>query len=87
VFAVVEIAEKVLNELMLTVEERIQGVQEFVHDIKPGLHFNIVPIDDLYGPAGTDSSIECIVVSQETVRGAAAVNKRRAEQVTCNVFN
>ena len=66
---------------MLPVEERIKGVHDFVRDIKPGLCYKIVPIVDVYGPAGDDANIECIVVSQETTRGASAVNVRRAKQV------
>jgi hypothetical protein len=79
------IAEKILNELMRSVDERMADVRRFVYDIKPNLHYSIVPIVDVYGPAGTDGSIECIVVSQETVRGADAVNSRRAEQVCKSV--
>jgi phosphopantetheine adenylyltransferase len=66
---------------MGSVEERIDDVRRFVCDVKPGLHYNIVPIVDVYGPAGSDKNLECIVVSQETVRGAHAINSRRAEQV------
>lgn len=73
--------EKVLNELMSDVCNRIDNVRLLVNDIKPTLQYQIVPIDDVYGPAGTDGSIECIVVSQETIGGAGAINVRRTEQV------
>jgi len=37
----------------------------------------IVPLYDLYGPASTSTSIEAIVVSQETHSGAHRINKKR----------
>ena len=73
-------AEKVLKELMRSTDCRIKDVRQFVSDIKPDLKYNIAPITDVYGPAGTDDAIECIVVSRETIRGAEAVNKIRAER-------
>jgi pantetheine-phosphate adenylyltransferase len=37
----------------------------------------IVPLYDLYGPAANSTSIEAIVVSQETLPGAHRINKKR----------
>lgn len=41
----------------------------------------IVPITDPFGPSITEADMGCIVVSQETRKGGAAVNKRRLEKV------
>jgi phosphopantetheine adenylyltransferase/dephospho-CoA kinase len=71
---------KMLSELMQTTDERIKAVQNFVTDVKPVLHYNIVPITDPFGPSVTDPSFRCIVVSRETVRGADAINRRRSAQ-------
>jgi len=37
----------------------------------------VVPLYDLYGPASTSTSIEAIVVSQETLPGAHRINRKR----------
>lgn len=73
--------DKVLNELMQTTEERIKAIHNFVTDVKPNLRYNMVPINDPFGPPITHPDFDCIVVSRETVRGAEAINKRRALQV------
>lgn len=52
-------------------------------DIKPSLAFDIIPLLDPYGPAGSDPSLEFLVVSEETYRGGMAVNRFRLDNVTC----
>lgn len=74
-------AEKVLKELMQPLHDRLDGVQQFASDIKPSLQYNIVPITDPFGPAVTDSQLECIVVSAETFPGANSINVKRVEKV------
>jgi len=73
--------DKVLKELMQPIHHRLDSVQQFASDVKPSLQYSIVPITDPFGPAVTDSQLECIVVSTETVRGANSINVKRAEQV------
>lgn len=75
-------AEKILNELMQPIGDRLDSVRQFVSDIKPSLQYSIVPITDPFGPAVTDSQLECIVVSTETVCGANSINVKRTEQVS-----
>jgi len=74
-------AEKVLCELIQPVSDRLSSVHEFVSDVQPSLRYCIVPITDPFGPAVTDPQLECIVVSDETVRGANSINVKRVEQV------
>jgi len=71
---------KVLSELMLSTDKRVEAVRSFVTDIKPRLQYNIVPINDPFGPPITEPNFDCIVVSRETVRGGDAINKRRLAQ-------
>lgn len=44
-----------------------------------GLNHNIVPITDPIGPAGTDPNYECLIVSEETVKGGLFVNNVRVQ--------
>lgn len=39
---------------------------------KPGLVYDIVPIQDVYGPTAVDPNIQALVVSKETLSGASA---------------
>lgn len=71
------IRNKILWELIMPVEERIKGVRDYLHTINPNLTYQIVPITDLYGPAITDKELECIVVSEETIKGANKINEAR----------
>lgn len=70
---------KVLPELLQPYAERVEHLSEFLVDIKPSLVFDIMPLLDPYGPAGTDPSLEFLVVSEETHRGGMAVNRFRLE--------
>ena len=78
---VCSVTDKVLWELMEPISSRLDAVRRFVSDLKPNLHYNIVPIVDPFGPAITDADLQGIVVSSETVRGANAINERRVTQV------
>ncbi|KAH8395261.1 hypothetical protein KR222_004782, partial [Zaprionus bogoriensis] len=69
---------KVLPELILPVEERIARLREFLLDIDNTLQYEIVPIDDPFGPTQSDANLDMIVVSAETLRGGQKVNEIRA---------
>lgn len=73
---------KLLPELLQPYAERVDHLSEFLVDIKPSLTFDIVPLLDPYGPAGSDPTLEFLVVSEETYRGGMAVNRFRLENVT-----
>ncbi len=52
--------------------ERSERVRAFLTLFKPSLIFDIVPINDVYGPTAWDPNIQALVVSKETLPGAAA---------------
>lgn len=70
---------KLLPELLQPYAERVGHLSEFLVDIKPSLTFDVIPLLDPYGPAGSDPSLEFLVVSEETFRGGMAVNRFRLE--------
>lgn len=49
---------------------RTRRVHDFVARFKPGLTYDVVSINDVYGPTGWDPDIQALVVSRETVSGA-----------------
>jgi len=77
--------DKVLPELILPYEERIRLLREFLQDIDNTLHYDIVPIDDPFGPTASDPDLQLIVVSEETLRGAHKVNELRANKQLCQL--
>lgn len=70
---------KLLPELLQPYAERVEHLTEFLVDIKPSLSFELIPLLDPYGPAGSDPTLEFLVVSEETYRGGMAVNRFRLE--------
>ena len=70
--------KKVLPELILPCETRINNVRDFLQDIDPNLEgYQVVPITDPFGPSIVDTTLELIVGSRETERGCHKVNELR----------
>jgi cytidyltransferase-like protein len=57
------------REWMQSFDQRIRGVSEFLARIAPGLKHSLVPIEDAYGPTITESRLQAMVVSRETLEG------------------
>lgn len=74
------ISRKILWELIEPCEKRINALREFLNDVNPNLIYDIVPINDIYGPTKDDPSFEMIVVSEETQRGATKINDLRLQK-------
>ena len=51
---------------------RIDRVRSFLASFKPGLEYDFVSIQDVYGPTAVDPAIQALVVSKETLSGGAA---------------
>ncbi|EPQ58000.1 Nucleotidylyl transferase [Gloeophyllum trabeum ATCC 11539] len=68
------------KEVLEKLPERVARVRAFLELFKPGLVYNIVAIDDVYGPTAWDPNIQALVVSQETLPGAASIDKLRKEK-------
>lgn len=73
---------KILKELIEPVESRMSSVSHFVRDIKPSLNIKTVAIEDIYGPTTVYPDFECLVVSQETIKGGDMINAERVKKVT-----
>lgn len=64
-------------ELIEPIDKRVRAVDEFLNDINSELARNVLPIGDLYGPTKDDPTMDVIVVSAETTRGAQKINELR----------
>lgn len=63
--------------MILPVEKRIEEVRGFLTEIDSSLQYDVVPIDDPFGPTQSDPNMDLIVVSAETERGGHKVNELR----------
>ena len=54
------------------VTRRIDRVRSFLTLFKPGLEYDIVSIQDVYGLTAVDPNIQALVFSKESLSGGAA---------------
>ncbi|KAF7294815.1 CTP-transf-like domain-containing protein [Mycena indigotica] len=73
------LVRKAHAEVLESLSARITSVRTFLNTFRPGLVYDIVPINDVYGPTGWDPNIQALVVSKETASGAASIASHRAE--------
>ncbi|KAG6880269.1 hypothetical protein C0992_001838 [Termitomyces sp. T32_za158] len=66
------------EKIIVGVTERIERVRAFLELFRPGIEYEIVPIQDVYGPTGWDPNVQGLVVSQETISGAEAIAVHRS---------
>ncbi|KAF9791216.1 hypothetical protein BJ322DRAFT_1104878 [Thelephora terrestris] len=71
------LVNKANKHVLESLTHRIDRVRSFLTSFKPSLEYEIVPIHDVYGPP--DPEIQALVVSKETLSGAAAIDRKRKE--------
>ncbi|KOX70265.1 Bifunctional coenzyme A synthase [Melipona quadrifasciata] len=71
------LSAKLLWELIEPCSTRISNLRNFLEDIDSTITYNVVAINDMYGPTKYDSTFNMIVVSEETKRGGDKVNEMR----------
>ena len=59
-------------EVLESLFVRETRLRAFLMLVNPALTYDIVPINDVYGPTGWDENIQALVVSKETESGAQA---------------
>jgi len=67
------------KHVLESLTRRVDRVRSFLTFFKPGLEYDVVSIQDVYGPTAVDQNIRAIVVSKETLGGATAIEKKRSE--------
>lgn len=60
------------REVLESLAVRTARVRAFMEFFKPGLVYDLVPIQDVYGPTAVDPNIQALVVSKETLSGASS---------------
>eukprot|EP00696_Hemimastix_kukwesjijk_P013357 gnl/Hemi2/26729_TR8987_c0_g1_i1.p1 gnl/Hemi2/26729_TR8987_c0_g1~~gnl/Hemi2/26729_TR8987_c0_g1_i1.p1 ORF type:complete len:227 (+),score=30.05 gnl/Hemi2/26729_TR8987_c0_g1_i1:282-962(+) len=70
-------------EMIQSFETRCANVVEFLRAFRPNLAVQTAAINDPVGPAGVDPTLELIVVTAETEKGAGMVNSARTAAGLC----
>ncbi|KAI0707628.1 Nucleotidylyl transferase [Earliella scabrosa] len=73
------LGKKEHKEVLEPLPVRTARTRAFLELFRPGIVHDIVPISDVYGPTGWDPNVQGLVVSKETLPGAASIDKRRKE--------
>lgn len=68
-----------LWELIEPCSKRILNIKDFLEDIDSTLIYDVVIINDMYGPTKNDPTLEMIIISEETKRGGDKVNELRIQ--------
>nr|XP_040565271.1 bifunctional coenzyme A synthase-like isoform X1 [Lepeophtheirus salmonis] len=70
---------KILSELIQPLHVRIKNVSDFVRDQDTFLKYDIIEINDPFGPSITNPDFELIIASQETEKGCLKINEIRKD--------
>ncbi|KAI6166946.1 hypothetical protein EDD17DRAFT_1773949 [Pisolithus thermaeus] len=71
---------KLHRDLLESFSVRVEKIRSFLQLFRPDLEYQFAAITDVYGPTGWDPDIQALVVSKETLSGAAAIAKERARK-------
>ena len=66
------LGKKQFKEVLEPLPVRTARTRAFLELFKPGIVYDIVPINDVYGPTGWDPNVQGLVVSKETLPGASS---------------
>ncbi|EKM55169.1 uncharacterized protein PHACADRAFT_94240 [Phanerochaete carnosa HHB-10118-sp] len=72
--------KKVNKDVIQSLPERIDCTRRFLELFKPGLAYDLVPLKDVAGPTGWDPNVQALVVSRETLNGAATIEQIRKDK-------
>ena len=64
--------KKANKHIIKSYTDRVDRVRAFLTSFKPNLEYDIVVLKDVCGPTAVDPDIQGLVVSKETLSGAAA---------------
>lgn len=72
-------AKKSGKNTYFTLQHRLARLNNFLHQGQKLKKYNLVVIDDVFGTTISDKTIDTIIVTKDTLEGAAQINRRRRE--------
>jgi cytidyltransferase-like protein len=73
------LAMKLKGETNMGFDERFASVYEFVNINKSLTRVTIVPLNDLFGPTLSDKTIDCLLITRDSLAGANKINIARTK--------
>ena len=78
--------KKAFYDQIPTLDERCNGVKQFLHRLAPGMinRIHVVPITDAFGPPGqkdTAANFDALVLSHETLKTGYMLNEHRIHEL------
>lgn len=70
---------KSLHQIIHSFEDRQKQLENYLSEMKQLSRVSITPLKDIYGPTILDSSIDCLIVTDQTYKGAEKINIKRLE--------
>lgn len=71
---------KVFPGTIQSYPDRLAGLHQFIASVNSTRRVNCMELTDVYGPTLTDSTIDLLVVSELTQKGAEVINAQRANK-------
>ena len=68
---------KTLHQIIHSFKDRQEQLKDYLFSIGQLSRVNITPLKDVYGPTISDSTIDCLIVTPQTYKGAKMINNKR----------
>jgi cytidyltransferase-like protein len=68
---------KTLHQIIHSYDDRKKQLEEYLSEINQLNRVSITPLKDVYGPTISDPTIDCLVVTHQTYKGAKEINTKR----------
>jgi len=68
---------KSLHQIIYSYKDRQKQLKDYLLEIEQLNRVFITPLKNIYGPTISDSSIDCLVVTDQTYKGAEEINNKR----------
>lgn len=70
---------KTFHQIIHPYSDRQAQLEKYLADTGTADRVSIVPLKDIYGPTISDSTIDCLVVTDHTYKGAEEINNKRKD--------
>lgn len=70
---------KTLHQIIHLYHDRQKQLENYLSEIEQLNRVFITPLKDVYGPTISDSTIDCLVVTDQTYKGAEEINNKRKQ--------
>lgn len=73
------VSHKLHKQSLQSYSKRLVNLTQYLKSINSFSRVSLIPLEDVYGPTLEDTTLDCLVVSEQTKGGAVFINHRRQE--------